>query len=47
MPHDPWLNCTPIIVLKDYMKVEYALAEENYDLIEKVEFFEHLEVDND
>jgi hypothetical protein len=44
---DPQLNCTPIVALKDYMKVECALAKENYDLIEEVDFFQQLEVDDD
>jgi hypothetical protein len=44
---DPQLNCMPTIVLKDYMKVECALVEKNYDLIEKINFFEQLEVDDD
>jgi hypothetical protein len=44
---DPQLNCTPIAALKDYMKVECALAEENYDLIEEAIFFQQLEVDDD
>jgi hypothetical protein len=39
-PNDPYLNCTPVVVLENYMKVEYLLVEENYDLIEKVEYFE-------
>jgi hypothetical protein len=29
------------------MKIEYALVENIYDLIEKVEFFEHWQVDSD
>jgi hypothetical protein len=44
---DPWLNYTPIIALKDYMKVECVLTEENYDLIEEADFFEQLEFDDD
>jgi hypothetical protein len=35
---DPHVNCTPIIALKDYMKVECALIEENYDLTKEVDF---------
>jgi hypothetical protein len=40
------LNCTPTTVLKDYIKIECFLAEENYDLIEEADFFEQLEVDD-
>jgi len=29
------------------MKIEYALVENMYDLMEKVEFFEHLQLDSD
>jgi len=45
-PNDPWLNYMPIVAFKDYMKVECFLAEENYDLIEEVDFFKQLEVDD-
>jgi hypothetical protein len=33
------LNCTPIVILENYMKVEYPLVEKNYGLIE-VGYFE-------
>jgi hypothetical protein len=33
------LNCTPTIALEDYMKVEYFLIENDYDLIEEVDIF--------
>jgi hypothetical protein len=46
-PNDPWLNYMPIVAFKDYMKVECFLAEENYDLIEEVDFLKQLEVDDD
>ncbi len=37
--NDPWLiNCTTIVNLKDYMKIEYALGEKNSNLIEKIVF---------
>jgi len=36
----------PTIALKDYIKTKCFLAEENYDLIEEVDFFEQLEVDD-
>ncbi len=45
-PDDPQLNCTPTIILKDYMKAECFLVEKNYGLIEKVDFFKQLEVDD-
>jgi hypothetical protein len=44
---DSWLNCTPTVVLKDYKKTGCLLAKEMYDLIEKANFFEQLEVDDD
>jgi hypothetical protein len=28
------LNCTPIVVFKDYVKVEYSITKDNHDLIE-------------
>jgi hypothetical protein len=31
--------------MKDFMTVENSLAEDNYDLIEEVHFFEQLELD--
>jgi len=33
---DLCLNCTPNVDLKDYMKVEVVLVEENYQLIKKL-----------
>lgn len=44
---DPCLNYKLITNLNDYMKIEYDLVENIYDLIEKVEFFNHLQVNND
>ncbi len=44
---DSRLNYTPIAYLKDYIKTKGLLAEQNYDLIEEADFFEHLEVDDD
>jgi hypothetical protein len=38
-PNDSQLNYMPIAALKDYIKIECILAEENYDSIEKAEFF--------
>jgi hypothetical protein len=45
-PNDSWLNCMPTAALKDYIKIECFLVEENYDLIEEADFFEQLEVDD-
>ncbi len=45
-PNDSWLNCTPILAFQNYMKIEYSLVEENCDLIEKINFFEELQVDD-
>jgi hypothetical protein len=45
-PNDPWLNYTPTVVFKDYMKVECLLAKENYDLIEEADFLKQLEVND-
>jgi hypothetical protein len=36
---DPRMNCTPTTTLENYMKIEYSLDEENYDLIEEAGFF--------
>ncbi len=44
---DLCMNCTPNVELKDYLKVEVGLTENNYELIEKVEYFEELQVDED
>jgi hypothetical protein len=33
--------------LKEYLKEEDFLVEKNYDLLEEVDFFEQLQVDND
>jgi hypothetical protein len=45
-PNDSRLNCTPILAFQNYMKIEYSLVEENCDLIEKINFFEELQVDD-
>jgi hypothetical protein len=37
----------PTATLKDYIKIEWLLAKENYDLIEEVDLFEQLKVDDD
>jgi hypothetical protein len=46
-PNDPRHNCKPNADLKEYLKKEDSLAEENYDLFEKADVFEQLQVDND
>jgi hypothetical protein len=33
--------------MKDYLKVEIGLIEDNYGLIKEVEYFEKLQVDED
>jgi hypothetical protein len=38
------LNCTPNENLKDCLKVEVGLIENNYELIEKFEYFEELQL---
>jgi hypothetical protein len=38
--NDRQLNCTPTVVLEDYMKVKCFLAKENYDLIKEIGSFE-------
>ncbi len=44
---DPRHNCKPNENLKEYLKEEDSLVEENNDLLEKADFFEQLQVDND
>jgi hypothetical protein len=34
-------------IWKNFSKEKYSLTKENYDLLEKVDFFEQLQVDND
>ncbi len=31
----PWVNCMPNKTMKDYLKVERFLVDDNYELIEK------------
>jgi hypothetical protein len=33
--------------MKDYLKVERSLVDDNYELIEEIKYFEDLNVDND
>jgi hypothetical protein len=40
-------NCKPKSSLKQYLKMEEYLVEENYELIQEHNFFEELQVDND
>ncbi len=41
------LNCTPNMNLKNYLKAEIGLTKDNYEQIEKAEYFEELQVDED
>ncbi len=41
------MNCTWHKDMKDFVIIETSLAEDNYDLIEKTNFFEQLELDGD
>jgi hypothetical protein len=43
-PNDPHFNC---LTNANYIKVEVALGEKNYELIKEFEYFEKLKVDND
>ncbi len=44
--NDSCLNCTPNVHVKVY-EANAILAKENYQLINKVEYFEELQVDRD
>jgi hypothetical protein len=44
---DPCHNYKPNVDLKEYLKEEDSLLEENYDLLEELDFFGQLQVDND
>jgi hypothetical protein len=44
---DMGANCKPKSNLKQYLKMEEFLVEENYELILEHNFFEDLQVDND
>jgi hypothetical protein len=46
-PHDPHLNFTPNVDLKDYLKVEIGLVEGKHELIEEAAYFEVVQVDED
>ncbi len=47
-----WLNdlcliCKKKVDMKEYMKVEASLVDNNYDLIEEVEYFKELHIDDE
>jgi hypothetical protein len=44
---NPCLNCSQHKDLTYFLKVEFVLAEDNYDLIEESKYFEQLELDKD
>ncbi len=44
---DPYLNCSQHKDLTNFLKVEFSLAEDTYDLIEESNYFKQLELDND
>jgi hypothetical protein len=46
-PNDPCLNCSHHKDLRNFLKVEFVLAKDNYDLIEESNYFEQLELDKD
>lgn len=46
-PSDPHLNCKKKMDLKKYMKMKTFLVNDNYDLIEDVEYFKELHWDDD
>jgi hypothetical protein len=41
------LNCSQHKDLADFLKVEFVLAKDNYDLIEESNSFEQLKLDKD
>ncbi len=44
---DLHMNCMPNKNMKDYMKVEKPLTNDNYELIEEAKYFEDLNMDGD
>ncbi len=44
---DPRVNNMPNKTMKDYLKVEGSLADDNYELIEEAKHFEELNVNGD
>jgi hypothetical protein len=45
--YDPYLNCSQHKDLTNFLKFEFSLANDIYDLIEESNYFEQLELDND
>jgi hypothetical protein len=46
--HDnPHLNCSRHKDLTNFLKLEFVLPQNNYDLIEESNYFEQLELDKD
>jgi hypothetical protein len=46
-PIHPHFNCKKKVDYMEYVKAKASLADDNYDLIEKVEYFEELHLDVD
>jgi len=46
-PNDVCFNCKKKVDMKEYMKVKASLVDNNYDLIEKVEYFKELHIDDE
>jgi len=44
---NPSSNCSKHKDLIGFLIIEFSLAKNNFDLIEKSYYFEHLELDND
>jgi hypothetical protein len=44
---DLHMNCMPNKNMKDYLKVEEPLTNENYELIEEEKYFEDLNMNSD
>jgi hypothetical protein len=44
---DPQVNCMPTKNMRDYLKVEGSLVDDNYKLIEEEKYFERLDVDDE
>jgi hypothetical protein len=47
IPIHPDFNCKKKVDFMEYVKAKASLADANYDLIEKVEYFEELHLDDD
>jgi hypothetical protein len=46
-PNDLCLNCKKKVHMKEYMKMEASLVDNNYDLIEEVKYFKELHIDDE